>query len=365
MSVRPLVDAERFAKALVTLVVFVVLSSIADAQDVPFLERDGVIAFEAESKPHDTEFWHLEDAIDGFSGTGYLVGKIDTFNLGGKGTIRYPIRIKTSGRYQLNWRSRIAEGDSNTEANDTFARVLRSDESLLEPVVNDNVKQGGDWYKVYMNVLGRWASQSSNKDRDPHSLSWNLEAGETYFFEISVRSKGHALDRIVLWDTARYSLANTEKGNSPKEDLLNALANSSLQIADVDDDGIPDSWEMEHGGAASSIDPSSDLDGDQLLAATEFFLGTDPNAFTSMPELQVDDPSSPTKLQIRYAASTEALQSFDLVIEHSNDLKDWSSEKITTVTEGSADDFESRVTSVPSEALHRSYFLRLQAARKE
>ena len=191
------------------------------------LEADGLVVIEAESQDSGLRF-DFGDSITGFKGTGYLRGNINSFNTGGLGTITYPLRISRAATYQFAFRSRIGEGTSNTDNNDTFIRLVDDQGNPVQPVPNQNVATSGSWYKVYMNTVSGWSHQASNKDNDPHSLSWVLEAGRDYAIQMSVRSRDHLVDRLILWDRAQYLLANQVTGKQPNETAFNALEPSAF-----------------------------------------------------------------------------------------------------------------------------------------
>lgn len=190
-------------------------------------EADGLLVMEAESQEPGSRF-NLESSEPGYKGAGYFRGNLDLFNLGGVSAVTYPFFITDGGTYQFAFRSRIGHGTSSTEANDSFIRLVDADGNPLEPVPNENVLTSGSWYKVYMNVNGSWSHQASNKDNDPHSLSWNLQSGREYALELSVRSKDHLVDRLILWDTSRHNLASTLTGKGTNESAFNALEASAI-----------------------------------------------------------------------------------------------------------------------------------------
>lgn len=203
-----------------------------------FLESNGLIVIEVESATHDPQHWSLESGIAGFSGQAYLVGKTDTFKQGGLGKMRYPFKVSNSGTYQLQWKSRITVGDSRGEHNDAFARILDENETLLDTVNHENERDADpSWYKVFMNRLDQWSYDAKNVDGVGIALAWDLEAGKTYYFEISVRSQGVALDRIVLWEHSRHSFGDKVTGRVGNEAPLDALGQSVLDgvIQEPDD----------------------------------------------------------------------------------------------------------------------------------
>lgn len=192
------------------------------------LEEAGLVVIEAESQDV-SQYFILESSEDGFLGSGYLRAQTDSFNSGGKGTIEYPFLINTAGTYQLAMRSRIGHGDSNTESNDTFFRLVHDDGVAITPEPNDNTPHSGGWHKVYMNTGGKWSNDASNHDNNPRSVSWNLQSGQRYALQISARSKDHLLDRIILWDRSAYSLANKATGKQANNAEFDALFPSPVQ----------------------------------------------------------------------------------------------------------------------------------------
>jgi len=186
------------------------------------IESEGLLVIEVESIDSGSRFT-LESSVAGYKGTGYFRGNANMFNIGGVGKLAYPFEIANSSTYQFAFRSRIGEGTSNTDSNDTFIRLVDSEGNPVIPVANQNVTTTGSWYKVYMNHAGDWSHQASNKDNDPHSLSWVLEAGNMYALEMSVRSKNHLVDRLILWDINQYNLANKLTGKQPNEAAFDKL----------------------------------------------------------------------------------------------------------------------------------------------
>ncbi len=187
-----------------------------------YYEADGLLVIEAESQSPGSRF-DIERNEPGYKGTGYFRGNLDFPNLGGLSKVTYPFFVSEGGTYQFAFRSRIGRGTGTTEANSSFIRLVDADGNPVEPVPNQNVVTSDSWYKVYMNVNGSWSHQASNKDNDPHSLSWVLQPGGQYALELSVHSKDHLVDRLILWETARHSLASTTTGKETNESAFNAL----------------------------------------------------------------------------------------------------------------------------------------------
>lgn len=187
----------------------VILSMEAGAQI--HVEAGGIVMIEAESAAPGIHFT-FEDTIPGFEGTGYLRARTNA-QAGQTGdALDYRVLIRESGRYQLAMRSRIGAGDKQSDHNDCWIRLLDPSGNPITPVANGNVATG-TWYKVYMNFLNLWAYQTSNKDHDPRSLSWALEAGKEYRLQLSSRSVDHLVDQLILWETGQHDLADKVKGS--------------------------------------------------------------------------------------------------------------------------------------------------------
>ncbi|MBV1928595.1 MAG: DUF11 domain-containing protein [Gammaproteobacteria bacterium] len=80
--------------------------------------------------------------------------------------------------------------------------------------------------------------------------------------------------------TASANIAHGDADPQPANDLANASIEiiSSGISGDADGDGLPDSWELEHGlNPFNAADADADWDGDNLTSLDEYQLGTDPN----------------------------------------------------------------------------------------
>ncbi|MEM9252820.1 MAG: PEP-CTERM sorting domain-containing protein [Planctomycetota bacterium] len=190
-----------------------------------YQEADGIVAIEAESASSIPAQWQVESSVAGYSGSGYLRALQSSGP--GVGVISYDFKINTTSDFQFAFRNRIGQGSSTTDHNDTWVRLTDDEGNGLAPIPNDNVVTGSNqWYKVYMNVLGSWTHNASNKDFDPNSLSWSLTAGNEYSLEIANRSSGHLVDRLFLWDREEYNLANQGGGWGANNGAFDALPNS-------------------------------------------------------------------------------------------------------------------------------------------
>jgi len=189
----------------------------------PFLEVNGLVVMEIESAPV-VGSWASRTTIPGYMGTEYYHCTAGT-TTPGQDILNYEFTVAQAGNYQVQVRSRIAEGSSNTDANDSFIRLIDNTGTPVTPVPNDNVPTT-TWYKFYQNTLNAWVWQTSNKDNDPKALGWSLSAGQTYKLQICRRAVGHAVDKIVLWNKSLYNYGDNT-GRSSSGATLDALPESS------------------------------------------------------------------------------------------------------------------------------------------
>jgi hypothetical protein len=195
-----------------------------------FQEENGVVVIDVESTPV-VSGWAEETAISGYLGTSYYTSTLDSFSTAGQGVLEYSFVVANAGAYQLQWRSRITEGTSSTDFNDNYARLVDADGNAVVPIANDLVPTGAEyWHKIYMNTVGSWIWQASNHDNDPKAVAWNLTAGNIYRVQVSCRSKGHGIDRLVLWNRSSGVTYGdmTGRTSSSQNSALDALPLSSL-----------------------------------------------------------------------------------------------------------------------------------------
>ncbi|MBB6428272.1 hypothetical protein HNQ40_000078 [Algisphaera agarilytica] len=204
------------------------LGGQASAQDV-YLEKDGLLVLEAEAADVPSNHWQVESAVAGASGGTYLRAKTNSFGTPGMGIIDYHFETTTTGTFQFNYRTRIGQGSSSTDHNDTWVRLVDDNSNPVVPVVNNNDIRTGQWMKAYRNGdITQWISQASNLDNVGRSISWSLEEGMRYSLQISSRSAGHLVDRLYLWDKSQYNFADKDRGFGANENALNAFGNSQL-----------------------------------------------------------------------------------------------------------------------------------------
>ena len=153
-------------------------------------EQNGMIVIEIESHPV-ADGWTATADLPDALGTAYVWSAPDMFRSPGQGTLTYLFDIAQGGEYELRWRSRIAIGEDSTEHNDTWVHFPTGHNVPEEWPIDG-------WTKVYQNQTGRWSWQASTKDHDPRPIRRRFDAGR-HAIQISGRSHGHALDRIILF----------------------------------------------------------------------------------------------------------------------------------------------------------------------
>lgn len=159
-----------------------------------YVEDGGVVAFELETADSLTEGWTLKTELDDYRGSGYLEWTGDNFFAGpgnSQDAMIYHFRVNTAGNYQMRWRSRISTGDSNTEHNDSWIRLATGTNITDEQALSG-------WTKVYMNQLGSWSWDAKTVDHVGKPIRQYFSAGD-HTLEITGRSAGHAIDRVVIY----------------------------------------------------------------------------------------------------------------------------------------------------------------------
>lgn len=194
--------------------------------EADFVESNGMLVMEAESANLGNGWTEHTDNL-GQTGTSYLewTGG-DAFNNPGNGTTTYTFEIKTPGTYRFLWRSRIVMGAENTEHNDAWLRFPDADDfygqqgtSIVYPHGSGKSPtpegSGADgWFKIYMNVLDTWSWITQTSDNDAHFIYARFDSPGVYTLELSGRSNGYAIDRMVLFNDQVTEAQATNTGLS-------------------------------------------------------------------------------------------------------------------------------------------------------
>jgi len=184
-------------------------SSHAVAQTV-FEEQNGRLFVEVESVPAVPD-WHLSNEFADFRGSGHLEWTgANNNNRGsaGEGTLTYHFTINTPGNYEFRWRSFIGEGTNGTEANDSWVRFATgSNVDGEQPLFG--------WTKAFMNNVGDWTWRTVTVDHVGELIRQHFTAGE-HTVEISGRSRGHVIDRFVLFKYDDVNFNDAAFTNAPQ-----------------------------------------------------------------------------------------------------------------------------------------------------
>ncbi|WP_299223604.1 Ig-like domain-containing protein [uncultured Aquimarina sp.] len=181
-----------------------------DNCDAAYEEKNGLVVIEAENLSASGN-WQKKSAISGFTGGGYIewTGP-DHFNDPGNGVINTKIKINTAGRYKFLWRSKVGEGDSATEANDTWLKFPDASEFYGQKgservypkgsgqTPNPEGASGEGYLKVYSTGTTNWTWTTKTSDNDPHDIFVEFDSPGVYTMLISGRSKHHIVDRVTL-----------------------------------------------------------------------------------------------------------------------------------------------------------------------
>lgn len=167
-------------------------STISSGPMVVFEESDEVVIIEAESVSQIASGWEFRSSGDGYTGKGYLQysgGKNPDMPTPATSTLKYDIFIHTSGRWNLQLRSK-------NEISDGICAVLGNGmNELWVRVDTDN------WMKVFsLNPVGQWGwitkfDWLSNQHFGQENAWFDLTSG-SHTIEIAGRSNLYILDKI-------------------------------------------------------------------------------------------------------------------------------------------------------------------------
>lgn len=208
----------------------------AQCSGVDFEERNGIAILEMEAKSAGS---FNNEAMSGASaGRGLAYRGANSFGTPGNSTINYSIRINSPGTYRFIWRNRIgviASSNASTEHNDAWLKITGGNSLFYGakgsqngsrvypggsgrfPVAEGNTS--GGWFKVYTNIIN-WNWDTWTSDFDGHFIYANFPSAGTYTVQVSGRSNGHFIDRMVLYKESSYS-------NTQARDLGRAQTNCS------------------------------------------------------------------------------------------------------------------------------------------
>lgn len=187
-----------------------------------FQESNGIAILEMEQKSGNG--FNNESMSDASANRGLAYRGSDRFGAPGS-AINYTVRINSPGTYRFIWRNRIgviASSNANTEHNDAWLRITGGNSlfygakgsangSRIYPggsgrTPNPNGSSSGGYFKVYTNNIN-WSWSTWTSDFDGHFIYANFPSAGTYTIQVSGRSNGHFVDRMVLYKEGSYSNA--------------------------------------------------------------------------------------------------------------------------------------------------------------
>ncbi|WP_394749306.1 Ig-like domain-containing protein [Spongiimicrobium salis] len=197
----------------------VLIEKTSDTNEVPdtedcatdYVEQNSLVVIEAENLEFPSG-WAVADNDSGFTGNGYITwNEEDHFNTPGEGVISATIQINDPGTYRFQWRSKVGQGTSSTDFNDSWLRFpdaddffgRRSDGRIVYPhgsgrTPNPEGAGRDGWFKVYLSGTTNWTWSSLTNDGSGYPIFVTFDNPGQYTIEISARSNSHFIDRITL-----------------------------------------------------------------------------------------------------------------------------------------------------------------------
>ena len=236
--------------------------------NIIFEEKDGFIMIEMESASLDGG-WELTN-IDNTTG---VIGGENNFTQQNGGTLTYQIQVNTPGVYRINWRSAFT-GDKGSERNDSWLKLPNNENvwffgqqfagneqsiinnlqgnqdnvvfpkgsSRITPQTTPDGAGSNGFFKVFRSgppaETYKW--QAVTFDGNGHKLyAWFVNPG-IYLIEVSERSLGHAIDKMVLYRVNASFSDNQLTAASESPRVGGAASGSPYSVViDVEDDASP------------------------------------------------------------------------------------------------------------------------------
>lgn len=195
-------------------------ASACDESTTPlYQETSSILLVEFESATFEGD-WVLVNDLSNATGAGFMQWEgDDSFGRPSDGLASFQIQINNPGTYRFIWRSAVKEGDNPTEGNDTWLRFVNADDffgeknngSIVYPngtgkTPNPEGASRDGWFKIYRSgqpLDFKWQAKTS--DNDAHDIFVTFNTPSTYLMEVSGRSKGHAIDKFLMFDRDTYS----------------------------------------------------------------------------------------------------------------------------------------------------------------
>ncbi|NJM79593.1 MAG: DUF5060 domain-containing protein [Flavobacterium sp.] len=228
---------KNFIFSLLLIVLFKVNNSVAQCSPL-YEESNGKLIIEAENLGT-TGSWSKLTTTSGFTGSSYISWQgADSFNNPNQGVTNLQFRITTPGKYLFQWRTKVGEGTSPTDFNDTWLKFPDASSfygqkdnttakvyptgSGLSP--NPNGAGANGFFKVYSTGTTNWTWASKVSDNDAHDVYVEFNSAGVYTLQIAARSKNHLIDRITLsrtGDATALTLQETKCSSTSNPNPVN------------------------------------------------------------------------------------------------------------------------------------------------
>ncbi|WP_366183779.1 hypothetical protein [Flavobacterium ovatum] len=179
-----------------------------------FLEKNGLLIFEAENTSSDFDKWIYETVIPGYRGTGYL-----RYNgpFTGSSPLVYKFKIENLGIYRFMIRSSKPAGVEQDANNDCFIKMEGNfvagemNSCLANADRNSTQTNSLKTDTKFFGAGGDGEFKNAAGQLDISSVkpwaTYNFKAGETYTLTITGRSSKFSIDRILIADLNKYDYA--------------------------------------------------------------------------------------------------------------------------------------------------------------
>ncbi len=192
----------------------------AQCDGADFEEINGIAVFEIESINLGSG-WNKETGVSGFTGDSFVAWRgSNNFNSPGAGATSYKVKINSPGVYRFQWRNKVGIGTNSTEHNDSWLRFPDAYDFFAQKGTSIKYPRGGKfiksntitngssangWMKAYLSGTSGWTWTTFTSDNDTHKIYAEFTSPGVYTIQISGRSNGHFIDRMVLYKESSYS----------------------------------------------------------------------------------------------------------------------------------------------------------------